>query len=201
MLRAATVNIYYCPIVPSSCHPLWSDTQGVNQRCPDGTRTHAGSRCRKTPFQEKGTGPGTTDSRAPRPQDTCNRPAWTSWLSWSAEGGHVHRGRSGQRSSARIPARSHARLVTVEGRDVKHVAVCANPDRFHLTISGQRSRMRGAARAKDLKGQYRRHQPLCPRYRRSVCAPLLRRRRSPKLGLLAQADQPSHSSCSGASGG
>lgn len=46
---------------------------------------------------------------------------------------------------------SDAGLVAVEGRDVKHVAVCANPDGFHLTISGQRSRMGGAARAKDLK--------------------------------------------------
>lgn len=46
---------------------------------------------------------------------------------------------------------SDACLVTVEGCDVKHVAVCANSDRFHLTISGQRSGMRGAARAKDLK--------------------------------------------------
>lgn len=49
---------------------------------------------------------------------------------------------------------SDASLVTVERCDVKHVAVCANSDRFHLTISGQRSRMRGAARAKDLKRQY-----------------------------------------------
>lgn len=33
---------------------------------------------------------------------------------------------------------------------MKHVAVCANPDRLNLAISGQRSRMRGAARAEDL---------------------------------------------------
>lgn len=46
---------------------------------------------------------------------------------------------------------SDARLVAVEGRNVKHVAMCANPDGFHLTISGQRGRMGGAARAKDLK--------------------------------------------------
>lgn len=46
---------------------------------------------------------------------------------------------------------SDASLVAVEGRDMKHVAVCADPDGFHLTISGQRSRMGGAARAKDLK--------------------------------------------------
>lgn len=46
---------------------------------------------------------------------------------------------------------SDASLVAVEGRDMKHVAVCANPDRFHLTVSGQGSRMGGAARAKDLK--------------------------------------------------
>lgn len=52
-----------------------------------------------------------------------------------------------------ISVRSDASLVTVEGCDVKHVAMCANSDRFHLTVSGQRSRMRGAARAKDLKRQ------------------------------------------------
>lgn len=46
---------------------------------------------------------------------------------------------------------SDAGLVAVEGRDVKHVAMCANPDGFHLTVSGQRGRMGGAARAKDLK--------------------------------------------------
>lgn len=46
---------------------------------------------------------------------------------------------------------SDAGLVAVEGRDVKHVAVCANPDGLHLAISGQRSGMGGAARAEDLK--------------------------------------------------
>lgn len=43
-----------------------------------------------------------------------------------------------------------AGLVAVEGRDMKHVAVCADPDGFHLAVPGQRSRMGGAARAKDL---------------------------------------------------
>lgn len=47
--------------------------------------------------------------------------------------------------------RSDARLVTVEGRDMEHVAVCADPDRLHLTVSRQRSRMGRAARAEDLK--------------------------------------------------
>lgn len=46
--------------------------------------------------------------------------------------------------------RSDARLVTVEGRDMEHVAVCADPDRLHLTVSRQRSRMGRAARAEDL---------------------------------------------------
>lgn len=46
---------------------------------------------------------------------------------------------------------SDAGLVAVEGCDVKHVAVCANPDWLHLTVSGQRSRMGGAAGAKNLK--------------------------------------------------
>lgn len=46
---------------------------------------------------------------------------------------------------------SDAGLVAVEGCDVKHVAVCANPDGLHLTVSGQRSRMGGAAGAKNLK--------------------------------------------------
>lgn len=46
---------------------------------------------------------------------------------------------------------SDASFVTVEGRDMKHVAVCANPDGLHLAIPGQRSRMGGAARAEDLK--------------------------------------------------
>lgn len=45
---------------------------------------------------------------------------------------------------------SDAGLVAVEGCDVKHVAVCANPDGLHLTIPGQRSRMGGAAWAEDL---------------------------------------------------
>lgn len=44
-----------------------------------------------------------------------------------------------------------AGLVAVEGRDVKHVAVCANPDGLHLAVPGQRSRMGGTARAEDLK--------------------------------------------------
>lgn len=44
-----------------------------------------------------------------------------------------------------------AGLVAVEGRDMKHVAVCANPDGLHLAIPGQRSRMGRAARAEDLK--------------------------------------------------
>lgn len=30
---------------------------------------------------------------------------------------------------------SHARLVTVEGRDVEHVAMCAHTDRLHLAIA------------------------------------------------------------------
>lgn len=47
---------------------------------------------------------------------------------------------------------SNAGFVTVEGRDVKHVAVCANPDGLHLSVSGQGSRVGGAARAKNLKG-------------------------------------------------
>lgn len=55
--------------------------------------------------------------------------------------------------TVRFSVRSDASLVGVEGRDVKHVAVCANSDGFHLTVSGQRSWMRGAARAKDLKQQ------------------------------------------------
>lgn len=46
---------------------------------------------------------------------------------------------------------SDAGLVAVEGRDMKHVAVCADPDRLHLAISRQRSRMGRAARAEDLK--------------------------------------------------
>lgn len=46
---------------------------------------------------------------------------------------------------------SDAGLVTVEGCDVEHVAVCANPDRLHLSVSGQGSRVGGAARAKNLK--------------------------------------------------
>lgn len=45
---------------------------------------------------------------------------------------------------------SDAGLVTVEGCDVEHVAVCANPDRLHLSVSGQGSRVGGAARAKNL---------------------------------------------------
>lgn len=45
---------------------------------------------------------------------------------------------------------SDAGFVTVEGRDMKHVAVCANPDRLHLSVPGQRSRVGGAARAKNL---------------------------------------------------
>jgi hypothetical protein len=32
---------------------------------------------------------------------------------------------------------SHACLVTVEGRDVEHVAVCAHANRLHLPIAGQ----------------------------------------------------------------
>lgn len=32
-------------------------------------------------------------------------------------------------------AASHARLVTVEGCDVEHVAVCAHTDRLHLAIA------------------------------------------------------------------
>ena len=47
---------------------------------------------------------------------------------------------------------SDAGLVAVEGCDMKHVAVCAHPDGLHLAVSGQRSRMGGAARAEDLKG-------------------------------------------------
>lgn len=43
-----------------------------------------------------------------------------------------------------------AGLVAVEGCDVKHVAVCANPNGLHLAIPGQRSRMGRAARAEDL---------------------------------------------------
>lgn len=43
-----------------------------------------------------------------------------------------------------------ASLVAVEGRDMKHVAVRANPDRLHLAIPGQRSRVGRAARAEDL---------------------------------------------------
>lgn len=62
MLRAATVNFYYCPIVPSSCHRLWADIQGVNQCCLDVILRHFGSRWSKTPFKEKGTGPINTDS-------------------------------------------------------------------------------------------------------------------------------------------
>lgn len=44
-----------------------------------------------------------------------------------------------------------AGLVAVEGCDVKHVAVCANPDGLHLAIPRQRGRMGGAAGAEDLK--------------------------------------------------
>lgn len=47
--------------------------------------------------------------------------------------------------------RSNAGLVTVEGRDVKHVAVCANPDGLHLSVTGQRGRVGGAAGTKNLK--------------------------------------------------
>lgn len=45
---------------------------------------------------------------------------------------------------------SDAGLVAVEGRDVEHVAVCADSDGLHLAITGQRCRMGGAARAEDL---------------------------------------------------
>lgn len=45
---------------------------------------------------------------------------------------------------------SDGRLVAVERRDVKHVAVGADPDRLHLAVPRQRSRMRRAAGAEDL---------------------------------------------------
>lgn len=41
--------------------------------------------------------------------------------------------------TVRFSVWSDASLVGIEGRDVKHVAVCANSDGFHLTVSGQRS--------------------------------------------------------------
>lgn len=89
-----------------------------------------------------------------------------------------------------ISARSDACLVAVEGCDVKHVAVRANPDRLHLTISGQRSRMRGAARAEDLKREHKRDQLLHIWTNvGNLC------------GLVDQAREPSRSSCSGASCG
>lgn len=207
MLRAATVNFYYCPIVPSSCHRLWADIQGVNQCCLDVILRHFGSRWSKTPFKEKGTGPVNPDSCISS-LFHVQSPYMEVLLSWCDDSGcfTVSGGSAAaalctvtEPSSAWtvcISVWSDASLVTVEGCDMKHVAVCANSDRFHLTISGQRSRMRGAARAKDLKRQYIHYQ--LP-YIWTICESLLYRHNSPKFGLLAQANKPSHSFYSGAS--
>lgn len=48
-------------------------------------------------------------------------------------------------------AGSDGRLVAVERRDMKHVAVGADPDGFYLTVPRQGGRVGRAARAEDLK--------------------------------------------------
>lgn len=48
-------------------------------------------------------------------------------------------------------AGSDGRLVAVERRDMKHVAVGADPDGFNLAVPRQGSRVGRAARAENLK--------------------------------------------------
>lgn len=79
MLQAATENFYYCPFVPSSCYPLRSDIQCLNQGCLDVTIKHWFSVIQYS-FHRKGKRSSHHSWLNLFPLSFCNRLTWKSCL-------------------------------------------------------------------------------------------------------------------------